>query len=114
MIANVILSEYGLSVEIASDGAEAVDMIKDAPDGYYDLVLMDIQMPNLDGYEATKQIRSLDDKVKACIPIVAVTANAFEDDRKAALEVGMNAHLAKPYDIQAIVETLRMLMTDQQ
>ena len=114
MIANVILSEYGLSVEIASDGAEAVDMIKDAPDGYYDLVLMDIQMPNLDGYEATKQIRNLDDKVKACIPIVAVTANAFEDDRKAALEVGMNAHLAKPYDIQAIVETLRMLMTDQQ
>ena len=84
--------------------------MKAAPAGYYDVILMDIQMPNMDGYEASKQIRALEDKQKAAVPIVAVTANAFEEDRKNALEAGMNGHLAKPYDIPAIIETLKELL----
>jgi CheY-like chemotaxis protein len=71
---------------------------------------MDIQMPNMDGYEAAKQIRALDDKAKASIPIVAVTANAFEEDRDLALAAGMNGHLAKPYDVPAIMEKLGELL----
>ena len=110
MIAEEILSESGLAIEIAGDGLEAVEKVKEAPAGYYDVVLMDIQMPRMDGYEAAKQIRSLEDKKKADIPIVAVTANAFEEDRKIALEAGMNGHLAKPYDIPAIMETLKKLL----
>ena len=110
MIAEAILTEAGLIVEIASDGSEAVEMVKAAPGGTYDIILMDIQMPVMDGYEAAKQIRALEDPQKAGIPIVAVTANAFEEDRKIALEAGMNGHLAKPYDIPAMMETLRRLV----
>ena len=109
MIAEAILTEAGLAVEIAADGAEAVDMLKKADAGYYDIILMDIQMPRMDGYEAAKQIRALDDEKKASIPIVAVTANAFEEDKKTAMEAGMNGHLAKPYDIPAIMEMLKKL-----
>ena len=75
--------------------------------------MMDIQMPVMDGYEAAKRIRSMDDKRKAGIPIIAVTANAFEEDRKTALEAGMNGHLAKPYDIPAIMETLKELLNEK-
>ena len=110
MIAEAILGDAGLIVEIAGDGAEAVEKMKDAPAGYYDIILMDIQMPKMDGYEAARQIRALEDRQKACIPIVAVTANAFEEDRKVALEAGMDGHLAKPYDVPAIMETLRELL----
>ena len=110
MIAETILRESGLSVEIAGNGLEAVEKMKAAPAGYYDLILMDIQMPEMDGYEAARQIRALDDPRKAHIPIVAVTANAFEEDRKIALEAGMNGHLAKPYDIPAILDTLNTLI----
>jgi signal transduction histidine kinase/DNA-binding response OmpR family regulator len=110
MIAQAILAESGLTVEIAGDGAEAVEKMKAAPAGYYDIILMDIQMPKMNGYEASKQIRALEDKQKAAVPIVAVTANAFEEDRKLALEAGMNGHLAKPYDIPAIIETLKELL----
>ena len=110
MIAEAILTNVGLSVEIACDGTEAVEKVKSAPAGYYDVILMDIQMPKTDGYEATKQIRALEDKKKADIPIIAVTANAFEEDRQIALETGMNGHLAKPYDIPAIMETLKDLL----
>lgn len=85
--------------------------MKAAPAGYYDVILMDIQMPNMDGYEASKQIRALEDKQKAAVPIVAVTANAFEEDRKNALDAGMNGHLAKPYDIPAMLETLKNLLS---
>jgi CheY-like chemotaxis protein len=81
-----------------------------APAGYFDIILMDIQMPKMDGYEAARRIRALEDPVKAGIPIVAVTANAFEEDRKVAMESGMNGHLAKPYDIPAIMETLQRLL----
>jgi CheY-like chemotaxis protein len=110
MIAEAILTENGFRVEIVGDGAEAVQKVKAAPAGYYDAILMDIQMPNMDGYEASKQIRALEDKQKAAVPIVAVTANAFEEDRKNALEAGMNGHLAKPYDIPAMLETLKNLL----
>ncbi len=110
MIAVAILSESGLAVEIACDGTEAVEKMKSAPAGYFDIILMDIQMPKMNGYEAAKQIRALDDEKKANIPIVAVTANAFEEDRQTTLEAGMNGHLAKPYDIPAIMETLTELL----
>ncbi len=110
MIAVAILEEAGLTVDIATDGTEAVEKIASAPAGYYNIVLMDIQMPHMDGYTAAKQIRALDDAQKANIPIVAVTANAFEEDRKIALESGMNGHLAKPYDIPAMMETLKSLL----
>ena len=110
MIAEAILTEKGLAVEIAKDGVEAVEKMKTSPAGYYNIILMDIQMPNMDGYEAAKQIRAMDDKGKASIPIVAVTANAFEEDKKTALDAGMNGHLAKPYDIAAIMETLKTLL----
>ena len=110
MIAEAILTEHGLAVEIACNGEEAVEKMKAVHAGYYDIVLMDIQMPKMNGYEAAKQIRALDDKKKAGIPIVAVTANAFEEDQQTALEAGMNGHLAKPYDIPAIMETLKDLL----
>ena len=110
MIAVAILEEAGLTADIATDGTEAVEKIASAPAGYYNIVLMDIQMPHMDGYTAAKQIRALDDAQKANIPIVAVTANAFEEDRKIALESGMNGHLAKPYDIPAMMETLKSLL----
>ncbi len=110
MIAEAILTEFGLSIDIACDGTEAVEKMEEAPAGTYDVILMDIQMPKMNGYEAAKRIRALPDRRKAEIPIVAVTANAFEEDRKVALEAGMNGHLAKPYDIPAIVETLSGLL----
>ena len=84
--------------------------MKSATNGYYDIILMDIQLPEMDGYEATRQIRALDDKEKSNIPIVAVTANAFDEDRKISREVGMNGHLAKPYDIPEIMKTLNKLL----
>ena len=110
ILAENILTSVGLSVDIANDGTEIVEKMKTAAAGYYDIVLMDIQMPQMDGYEATKQIRSLDDKAKSAIPIVAVTANAFEEDRQIALDAGMNGHLAKPYDIPEIMKTLKELL----
>jgi len=110
MIAQAILTEFGLDVEIANNGQEALDMMKETPAGTYNIILMDIQMPVMDGYKAARLIRALDEKAKANIPIVAVTANAFEEDRKLALEAGMNGHLAKPYDIPRMLETLRQLL----
>ena len=110
MIAQAILTEFGLEVEIANNGEEAVRMMEEAPVGTYNIILMDIQMPVMDGYEAARMIRGLEDKAKAEIPIIAVTANAFEEDRKLALESGMNGHLAKPYDIPKMVETLENLI----
>ena len=110
MIAEAILTEYGFAIDIAVNGEEAVRMMEDAPAGTYDVILMDIQMPVMDGYEAAGKIRALTDREKAEIPIVAVTANAFEEDRRLALEAGMNGHLAKPYDIPKMLETLTQLL----
>ena len=105
-IAAEILEEIGLHVERAEDGIVAVDMLAKAPAGHYDLVLMDIQMPNLDGYGAVRRIRALDDAAKAGIPIVAMTANAFEEDKQNAIAAGMNDHMAKPIDIDDLMRTL--------
>ena len=110
LIAQAILTEVGLEVVIANNGEEAVSMMKESPNGTFNIILMDIQMPLMDGYEAARLIRGLDDPAKAGIPIVAVTANAFEEDRKLALEAGMNGHLAKPYDIPKMMETLKQLL----
>ena len=103
------LEDSGFKVEHACDGVECVDMLTKAEAGYYDMILMDIQMPNLNGYEATRKIRNLDDKAKANIIIVAMTANAFKEDKERALEVGMNDHLAKPIDVKKMMDTLTYL-----
>jgi CheY-like chemotaxis protein len=108
ILAENILTSVGLDVDIASDGTEAVGKVKSANPGYYDVILMDVQMPHMDGYEATRQIRALEDK--ADIPIIAVTANAFDEDRQVALDAGMNGHLAKPYNIPEIIKTLKELL----
>ena len=110
MIAEAILTESGFAVDIAPDGAEAVRMMEEAPAGTYDIILMDIQMPTMDGYEAARRIRALDDPAKAGIPIIAVTANAFEEDRRLALDAGMDGHLAKPYDIPKMLDTLGRIL----
>ena len=109
LIAIEILKSFGLKIDIAIDGIEAVEKIKAEPADKYDVILMDIQMPRMDGYEAAREIRNLDDRKKSSIPIVAVTANVFEEDKKNAIEVGMNGHLAKPYDIPKMIETLNRL-----
>lgn len=106
-IATEVLTEVGLLVEEAEDGQIAVDRVSSADPGYYDLVLMDIQMPIMDGYEATRKIRKLPDPERANIPIIAMTANAFEEDRKLAMESGMNEHMAKPIDISILMELLQ-------
>ena len=106
-IAKELLTEMGFDVERAQDGDICVSMVERAEEGYYDLILMDIQMPNMTGYQAAAALRKMDDPSKAGIPIVAMTANAFEGDKKNAYAAGMNAHLAKPVDIQKMVETLK-------
>jgi len=105
-IATSILTEAGFTVEIASNGQIALDMLQDARPGHYDLILMDVQMPVMDGYTATRAIRALGDRRLASIPILAMTANAFEEDRQEALRAGMNGHIAKPIDINKLFETL--------
>ena len=110
MIAVAILEKAGFMIDIAPNGAEAVEKMETAPAGTYDAILMDIQMPQMDGYEAARRIRRMEDQTKATIPIVAVTANAFEEDRQIALEAGMNGHLAKPYDVDAIMQMLADLL----
>ena len=114
MIAQAILEDAGLQVEIAGNGQECVDKMHDAEAGYFDIILMDIQMPVMDGYEALKNIRSFEDPDKAGIPVVAVTANAFEEDRKNVLYAGMNGYLAKPYDVPKMLSTIRELLEPAQ
>lgn len=109
-IATFILEDAGFEVERAEDGMICFDMVVKHDAGYYDLVLMDIQMPNLDGYGATEKIRGLEDEAKCNIPIVALTANAFKEDQNKAFEVGMNAHLAKPIDIEKTLATLKEIL----
>lgn len=105
-IANEILLSSGFEVETAQDGDIAVEMVETSDSGYYDFILMDIQMPRMNGYDATRAIRRLDNPALASIPIIAMTANAFEEDRQNALNAGMNAHLAKPIEIKKLLSTL--------
>ena len=109
-IAVEILSEYGFAIDTAENGAEAVEKLSASQPGDYDLVLMDIQMPVMNGYDATRLIRGLADPALAGIPILAMTANAFDEDRRAALECGMTGFLSKPIDVKEVMQVLREVL----
>ncbi len=109
-IAGVILEEVGFVIESAPDGTDAVAMVEKAEEGYYDAVLMDVQMPVMNGYEATKAIRAMQRKDVKTLPIIAMTANAMEEDKEAALKSGMNAHVAKPLDIELLMSVLHQFL----
>ncbi len=109
-IAGVILEEAGFVIEMAPDGTDAVTMLEKSAEGYYDAVLMDVQMPVMNGYEATKAIRAMHRKDVKILPIIAMTANAMEEDREAALKSGMNAHIAKPLDIELLMNVLHQFL----
>ena len=111
-IACMLLSKYGFVIDTAENGQEAVDLVAASAPDHYDLVLMDIQMPVMDGHEATRRIRNLEDKELAKVPVVAMTANAFDEDRKAAKECGMNGFISKPINMQEVVQALRMCLQD--
>lgn len=111
-IALTMLEEAELRVDCAQDGIEAVNIINEAPEDKYDLVLMDVQMPRMDGYTATREIRTLSNNRKANIPIVAMTANAFDEDRRQAFECGMNGHIVKPFDRKAIVKAFNQVFRE--
>jgi len=106
-IAVTLLTEKGFEVDVAGDGTEAVEKMEQAPPGRYDIILMDIQMPHMDGYEATRRIRDLGDPAKASIPIYAMTANAFDEDRQKALDAGLDGHIVKPIDVAKLMEALK-------
>jgi len=107
----MILLQNGFIVETAANGKIALDMVSASEAGYYDIILMDIQMPVMDGYEATKAIRTLENKALASIPIVAMTANAFAEDVKAAKDAGMQAHIAKPVDVELMKKVLAEVLS---
>ena len=112
-IAETILESAGLKIDRVADGIQCVNRILEMPAGTYDMILMDIQMPQMDGYKATQAIRHLPDKDKACIPIVAMTANAFEEDKKKAFKAGMNAHIAKPIQVDKLLSILSEVIRQQ-
>ena len=105
-IATAIMEEMGLVEDIVEDGTDAVNIMSSAEGRKYDLIFMDIQMPKMDGYTATREIRTLNDPKCVNIPIIAMTANAFEEDRKRAIKAGMNGHIAKPISADVILESL--------
>ena len=111
-IAEVILERAGLKIERVEDGIQCVNRIMKMSAGTYDMILMDIQMPQMDGYKATRVIRRLPDKDKACIPIIAMTANAFEEDKRKAIAAGMNGHIAKPIQVDKLLSTLKTILTE--
>lgn len=113
-IAVTILEETGIVIERVEDGIQCVNKVEQMSPGTYDLILMDIQMPNMDGYKATKCIRRLDDKKKAEIPIIAMTANAFAEDKKRAFDAGMNGHIAKPIDIEKLGAVILSVLKKQE
>ena len=113
-IAVTVLEETGLVIERVEDGIQCVNRVEQMSSGTYDLILMDIQMPNMDGYKATKCIRHLQDIKKAEIPIIAMTANAFEEDRKKAFDAGMNEHIAKPIDIEKLRAVILSVLNKQE
>ena len=110
-IAVAILGEAGFTTDVAGNGQRAVEMLQNSEPGYYQLILMDVQMPVLDGYGATKAIRALEDRKLASIPILAMTANAFEEDRRRAIQCGMNGHIAKPINLEKMFETLNQILS---
>ena len=112
-IAQTILERAGLFVDRVKNGIECVNKVIENPCGTYDVILMDIQMPKMDGYKATYEIRNLHDKSKSCIPIVAITANAFEEDKKKAIDAGMDGHIAKPINIEDLFVVLTDIMNKQ-
>lgn len=112
-IAQTILERAGLFVDRVKNGIECVNKVIENPVGTYDVILMDIQMPKMDGYKATCEIRNLQDKAKACIPIVAITANAFEEDKKKAVDAGMDGHIAKPINIEDLFVVLTDILNKQ-
>jgi CheY-like chemotaxis protein len=105
-----VLTGAGFVVDEAEDGSVAVEKVRNAAAGLYDVVLMDIQMPVMDGYAATKEIRSLENKKLAAIPIIAVSANAYDEDVKASLAAGMNGHIAKPIDVKKLMMALSRVL----
>ena len=109
-IAVAILQDAGFFVDVANDGCIAVEKIENSHPGQYDLILMDVQMPEMDGYTATRKIRSLPEFYKAQLPIIAMTANAFQEDRDKALESGMNDFISKPIDITALFAILAKVL----
>ena len=113
-IAVTVLEETGIVIERVEDGIQCVNRVVQMSPGTYDLILMDIQMPNMDGYKATRCIRRLDDKKKAEIPIIAMTANAFAEDRKKAFDAGMNGHIAKPIDIEKMEAVILSVLEKQE
>lgn len=106
-IAVTVIQEAGIEVETAVNDREAVNMISNSTPGYYNLVLMDVMMPVMDGYQATQEIRNLENSQLADIPIIAMTANAFEEDKQSAIKAGMNDHIAKPFRIEKLYEMMR-------
>ena len=113
-IAEAILERAGLKTERVEDGVQCVNRIMEMPAGTYDMILMDIQMPQMDGYTATRVIRNLPDQEKACIPILAMTANAFEEDKREAAAAGMNGHIAKPIQVEQLLSTLAEIIRQQE
>ena len=113
-IAEAILERAGLKTERVEDGIQCVNMIEKMPAGTYDMILMDIQMPKMNGYKATQAIRRLPDKDKACIPIIAMTANAFEEDKRDAIAAGMNGHIAKPIQLDKLLAMLAEVIRKQE
>ena len=105
-IAVAVIEDAGMQVETAENGQEAVEMLAGSVEGYYDIVLMDVMMPIMNGYEAAQEIRKLENRKLADIPIIAMTANAFEEDRIAALKAGMDDHLAKPIQLEKLYEIM--------
>ena len=112
-IAVEIIEEIGAKVESAYDGREAVEMFEGSQEGYYDLIFMDIQMPRMNGYEATRAIRAMDREDAKRIPIIAVTANAFTDDRISSRQAGMNEHLSKPINIEALEKCMGQYLKER-
>ena len=111
-IANALLEGVNFKVDVAGNGSEALEKIKQAKDGQYDVILMDIQMPVMDGYEATEAIRALGNDYCKKVPIIAMTANVFAEDKLKAMNAGMNAHVSKPIDIRELFTTLKSILAD--